>query len=343
MASRLVYIISQFHFMMSIITLHHLLKIITLLGQPLGNDRESWSDELLGGIPNIYVYAANNPSESILAKRRAYATLVSYNVPPYGRAGLYLELANLRDLISEYRTSGSEGLRQPIWSACQRCGVDNEVPLFLNEGEREDRFLDLELPESLPLEIFDAWIKNVSNYLDILQERLFSSGLHVLGSKPSNDDLKSYLSAYFDDALTEQDYEEIFDSMEDGGRHVWHLPNFFINFANSFGLHIGSQEAETTRTNKDIELAKEIVSLISRNTEELDSIMSLLDGGYIAPAPGGDLLRDGKGVLPTGRNIHALDPYRMPAAGAWIRGRFFKEGISDNYFVTNTYVSKNPM
>ena len=56
-----------------------------LPGQPLGNDRKSWSDELLGSLPNMYIYAANNPSESILAKRRGYGTLVSYNVPPYGR------------------------------------------------------------------------------------------------------------------------------------------------------------------------------------------------------------------------------------------------------------------
>ena len=34
-----------------------------------------------------------------------------------------------------------------------------------------------------------------------------------------------------------------------------------------------------------------------------------------------DLLRDGPNVLPTGRNIHALDPYRMPSPSAWIRGQ----------------------
>jgi len=32
----------------------------------------------------------------------------------------------------------------------------------------------------------------------------------------------------------------------------------------------------------------------------------------IIPTPGGDLLRDGSGVLPTGRNIHALDPIGCP-------------------------------
>lgn len=47
----------------------------------------SWSDVLLGALPNVYLYAANNPSESIIAKRRGYGTIVSHNVPPYGRAG----------------------------------------------------------------------------------------------------------------------------------------------------------------------------------------------------------------------------------------------------------------
>ena len=59
-----------------------------LPGQPLGNSGLSWSDILLGNMPNVYVYAANNPSESIIAKRRGYGTIISHNVPPYGRAGV---------------------------------------------------------------------------------------------------------------------------------------------------------------------------------------------------------------------------------------------------------------
>ena len=42
-----------------------------------------------------------------------------------------------------------------------------------------------------------------------------------------------------------------------------------------------------------------------------------LGGEYVLPEAGGDLLRDGAGVLPTGRNIHALDPYRMPRCVKW--------------------------
>jgi magnesium chelatase subunit H len=43
--------------------------------------------------------------------------------------------------------------------------------------------------------------------------------------------------------------------------------------------------------------------------------MRALSARYIEPVPGGDLIRSPE-VLPTGRNIHAFDPFRMPTAFA---------------------------
>jgi magnesium chelatase subunit H len=40
-----------------------------------------------------------------------------------------------------------------------------------------------------------------------------------------------------------------------------------------------------------------------------------LGGHFIAPVPGGDLIRSPQ-ILPTGRNIHAFDPFRMPTEHA---------------------------
>ena len=48
---------------------------------------------------------------------------------------------------------------------------------------------------------------------------------------------------------------------------------------------------------------------------EVPAIIHALDGGYIRPAPGGDLLRTTE-VLPTGRNLHGFDPFRIPSAFA---------------------------
>ena len=48
---------------------------------------------------------------------------------------------------------------------------------------------------------------------------------------------------------------------------------------------------------------------------EIPALLHALDGGYIRPAPGGDLLRTTE-VLPTGRNLHGFDPFRIPSAFA---------------------------
>lgn len=50
----------------------------------------------------------------------------------------------------------------------------------------------------------------------------------------------------------------------------------------------------------------DIKRLLESNTDELSNVLQGLDGGFIPPGVGGDLLRDGPGVLPTGRNMHAL-------------------------------------
>merc|ERR1711957_874597 len=48
---------------------------------------------------------------------------------------------------------------------------------------------------------------------------------------------------------------------------------------------------------------------------ELGGIMELLNGQFLMPAPGGDPIRN-PDVLPTGRNMHALDPSAIPTQAA---------------------------
>ena len=58
-------------------------------GKQAGMSGDCWPERLIGDLPNYYLYAANNPSEGMLAKRRSAATLVSYLTPPLAQAGLY--------------------------------------------------------------------------------------------------------------------------------------------------------------------------------------------------------------------------------------------------------------
>jgi len=48
---------------------------------------------------------------------------------------------------------------------------------------------------------------------------------------------------------------------------------------------------------------------------EIPALLHALNGGFLRPAPGGDLLRTPE-ILPTGRNLHGFDPFRIPSAYA---------------------------
>lgn len=268
-----------------------------LPGSPLGNTGYSWSDILLGNLPNLYIYAANNPSESILAKRRGYGVLISHNVPPYGRAGLYKELVNLRDLIAEYREDPEKNylLKEGICKKIVDTGLEIDCPF--DDAKKLGIPFTPENVRMFSNHAFDHYLVKLHEYLQVLENRLFSSGLHVLGEAPNEEELTGYLDAYFggeNEPRRDEEHEE---------------------------------EREEER--------REITGLLNQSTDELMNLLRGLNGEFIPPAPGGDLLRDGAGVLPTGRNIHALDPYRMPSPAAYERGREIARKIIDQHLAEN--------
>ncbi|MCI0490166.1 MAG: cobaltochelatase subunit CobN [Blastocatellia bacterium] len=88
-------------------------------GKQVGLSCECWPDRLIGELPNIYIYSVNNPSEGTIARRRSYAELVSYLTPPIENAGLYKELAAMKELLMAYRQAKSEAEREQLYEAIE--------------------------------------------------------------------------------------------------------------------------------------------------------------------------------------------------------------------------------
>jgi magnesium chelatase subunit H len=63
-----------------------------------------------------------------------------------------------------------------------------------------------------------------------------------------------------------------------------------------------------------------------RQDSEVAAIVHALDGRFVRPAPGGDVLRNPE-VLPTGRNVHGFDPFRIPSAFALKEGARLAEQL----------------
>jgi magnesium chelatase subunit H len=84
-------------------------------GKQVGLSESCWPDRLVGEMPNLYIYSVNNPSEGSIARRRSYAELISYLTPPVEDAGVYRELAALKELLLAYRQTTDEGEREQLF------------------------------------------------------------------------------------------------------------------------------------------------------------------------------------------------------------------------------------
>merc|ERR1712127_973152 len=154
-------------------------------GKQVGMSGTCYPDRLINSLPSAYLYAANNPSEATIAKRRSYSATVSYLTPPAENAGLYKGLKELKELISSYQGLRENEGRGPaiinsIVSTAWTCNLDKDIK---------------DLPD---LETYDA--KNDTKerrdeiagavYAQIMQieSRLLPCGLHTVGVPPSADE-----------------------------------------------------------------------------------------------------------------------------------------------------------
>ncbi|MDB9459909.1 magnesium chelatase subunit H, partial [Dolichospermum circinale CS-545/17] len=100
-------------------------------GKQMGMSGDCYPDQLIGSIPNLYYYAANNPSEATIAKRRSYAETISYLTPPAENAGLYKGLKELSELIASYQTLKDTGrgvsIVNSIMDKCRIVNLDKDI------------------------------------------------------------------------------------------------------------------------------------------------------------------------------------------------------------------------
>ena len=253
-------------------------------GKQVGMSEACWPDRLIGDLPNIYLYAANNPSEGTIAKRRAAATLVSYLTPPVTKAGLYKGLIELKSTLERWR-----GL----------------VPEANDERARlapviQAQAANLDLADAEPLWSPGQATKAIDGLTEELLEfeyALIPHGLHVLGEAPAREARVDLLAAIADAGHNAELSTAELEAIVDG---------------------LGTTDA-LNATNQTVfdNLTRAHQHLTGRN--ELDGLLAALDGRFVSPGPGGDLLRS-PDMLPTGRNIHGFDPFRLPSLAAMIDG-----------------------
>jgi len=335
-------------------------------GKQVGMSGTCYPDRLISQTPNLYYYAANNPSEATIAKRRSYASTISYLTPPAENAGLYKGLKELGELVSSYKTLRENEQRgaaivSSIVAAARTCNLDKDIKDLpeLDANTRE-----------FTLDARDDVVGKVYRRLMEIESRLLPCGLHTIGVPPSaeeaiatlvniagidrpEDNVKAlpriiaesinreieevYRNANngkLDDVMLLQKITEasrvavralVSQSTDSNGRVTEVSPllkqgmSFFSAFTggspvkkalsdSGFG---GVNEADLKPLTDYLEFClKQVVA-----DNEVGGLLDALEGKFITPGPGGDPIRN-PDVLPTGKNMHGLDPQSIPTTAA---------------------------
>ena len=325
-------------------------------GKQMGMSNDCYPDNLIGTIPNLYYYAANNPSEATIAKRRGYAETISYLTPPAENAGLYKGLKELSELIASYQTLKDTGRGVPIVNAivdkCRIVNLDKDITLPETDASE------------FTAEQRDTLVGKVYIKLMEIESRLLPCGLHVVGKPPTaeeaiatlvniagldrpEDGLKSLqriiaegLGRDIDEVykggdrgvLT--DVQLLFDITQairsavaamvkeqinaDGRVSRVTMLNFFNMGKKEPWIEALAASGYPQVNSDDIKPLFEYLEFCLKQIvadNELGALLQALEGEYVLPGPGGDPIRN-PDVLPTGKNIHALDPQSIPTTAA---------------------------
>ena len=331
-------------------------------GKQVGMSEGCYPDSLIGNIPNLYYYAANNPSEATIAKRRSYANTISYLTPPAENAGLYKGLKELNELIASYRDLKDSGrgvaICATIVEKAKQCNLEEDCALPTEE------VAELEADER------DNVVGRVYQKLMEIESRLLPCGLHVVGCPPTAEEAVATLvniagldRADLDPPIEAlpgilassvgRDIEELYRNNDKGIlgdvqllREITEATRAMVTnyvaettgkdgrvvvsaLEEKIGSFLGLKNTQPwTRALKgtkfedaDIDKMRDVFAYLGVCLEqvvkdnELGALKQGLEGKYVLPGPGGDPIRN-PDVLPTGKNIHALDPQSIPTVAA---------------------------
>jgi len=255
-------------------------------GKQTGLSARCWPDRLIGDLPNIYLYAANNPSEGTLAKRRSAATTVTHLTPPLAQAGLYRGLADLRASVDRWAQTPPDALKER-----------HDL-----EGLIQAQAAAVDLAEAEPVWNGHAAVEigRLRARIQELEQTLIPHGMHVIGRIPPLAERADTLAAMAEAQGAPDLPRAAIEAVADGGAAV--------EAARAAGLAPDAPQAAV--------LARlESAARHLAEDAETPALLHALDGGFIRPVAGGDLVRNGD-ILPTGRNLHGFDPFRLPSAFA---------------------------
>ncbi|MFN3514867.1 MAG: cobaltochelatase subunit CobN [Phenylobacterium sp.] len=258
----------------------------------------------VGDLPVFYPYIQDNIGEAIQARRRGRAVTISHQTPPFAPAGLYDELRDLHALVHEYQQLDPGGVRDAtadrLRGAAARADLDRDIGWTQAQAQAD----------------FEGFLQALHDHLHELARTAAPLGLHTFGEPASPEHRLTTVMQQLGEPYYRRlglDPLEVF--AEDHEAVKRSAPYRLLDRHLRDGAPL--DEIADPQLRAMIARGRELDAHLAE-TGEVEALLAGLAGRFVAPGAGGDPVRNPD--VPSGRNIYAFEPDKIPTQAAYEAG-----------------------
>lgn len=274
-------------------------------GKQVALSQNCWSDRLVGTLPHFYLYTISNVGEAMIAKRRTYASLVSYLTPPFMESNLRGLYGQLSAAIEAYDKAPSEKASLAVKALTVQMGIHRELHL-----------------DSIKTKPYtEAEVARIEAFAEELMNEKITSKFYTLGVPYEQDRIQSSVFAMATEPIA---YSLLaLDKMQhraaaDTEKHPSLFTARYLNPAKALVAKLLSRQGEVTEaevcqiahiTTADLHRAHHIDSILAAPQQMMSMMMTM--GTKTHPSPS----------LKGGKNSPAMKKNKMPGNHSLPAGR----------------------
>lgn len=269
----------------------------------------------IGNVPLIYPYAVHDPGEAIIARRRGRATTISHDEPPFAPSGLYGELTELHELMNQHEAA-TPGLMKA-----------NLTQQIIEKAKKTNVMKDIGMDDAAIAANEEKFLKGVDKFLHSMAGMPQPLGFRTFGVTAEPDKIlltiiqmlpPDYVKAFGKDPrlLTTHPYQKL------------EQDETFLALRRAV-IDKEDLNAFPEKARPFLEEARKHYDNFT-HPMELQNLVKALGGGAIPTSTGNDPLRNPQSI-PTGRNLYAFDPRKIPTKAAWEAGTKLARDLMENY------------
>ncbi len=289
----------------------------------------------INDIPVIYPFIVDNVGEAMQTKRRGRALVISHLTPPFRKAGLYRELAEIDELMNQY-----DELEQGSVKAHTK---EQIIDLTIQKNIHKD----LAWSEEDISKKFEEFLPELHDHLHAMAQQNQPLGLHSFGQSFEPHHLTSTMlqmlgsrfvelaQTYGTDLLPTTLSSSMSTSPSTTETTEKDDPLVHTIEYRLVDTFVVQQQNVPQNTNPDLRtllLDGRTHFKNLKNQQEIQAILHALDGKYVSTSAGGGPINN-PDSLPTGRNLYGFDPSKIPTKAAYEAGKELMDNMLATFYV----------